>query len=129
VEHRDVEHDELLGSTEDGGVAAMRDGLIVLMAPQPHPRKRSPVEASQKTISCSIGRELAPDAALSAAGEVGLFHAMEPRSRSRESASGVSGEATRTNHRMPSTRDLGEDAECDFNDVVPSVDRASFLRK
>lgn len=36
VEYRDVEHDELLGSSDDGGIAVeVRDGLIVLAAPQP----------------------------------------------------------------------------------------------
>jgi len=35
VEYRDVEADELLGSTDDGGMTfEVRDGLIVLLAPQ-----------------------------------------------------------------------------------------------
>jgi hypothetical protein len=36
IEYRHVEDDELLGATDDGGIAfEVRDGLLVLAAPQP----------------------------------------------------------------------------------------------
>ena len=36
VEYRDVKQDELLGSSDDGGISVeVRDGLIVVAAPQP----------------------------------------------------------------------------------------------